>query len=142
VQPLSDFWSACTQLRSQLTFLRIKYPLDVEAVPVDGAPASLRATATVLFPSIKSKALISYIFDWDTYSRWPLAIDGVKCDVKVAYGSAEYVDPFISRKPAANWSNSREKILNAVLDRLSQATPSENHGCLLDACIEGAEQFA
>jgi len=33
-------------------------------------------------------------------------------------------------------SNSRAVISSAVTDRLSQATPSENYACLLDACIE------
>ncbi|GJE85895.1 Spc7 kinetochore protein-domain-containing protein [Phanerochaete sordida] len=125
MQPLGDFWSSCTQLRSQLTFLRIRFPLEVEAVPVDGAPPSLRASAMVMLPAAKSKASVSFVFDWGTYSRWPLSIRGLRCDVEIAYGSAE-----------------RERILSLVLDRLSQATPSENHGCLLDACIEAAEQYA
>ena len=29
----------------------------------------------------------------------------------------------------------------AVLDRLSQATPAQNHACLLDACIEAMDQY-
>lgn len=33
-------------------------------------------------------------------------------------------------------SKSRSEILNAVSDRLSQATPAENYACLLDSCIE------
>ncbi|EKM60780.1 uncharacterized protein PHACADRAFT_168096 [Phanerochaete carnosa HHB-10118-sp] len=89
VQPLGDFWSSCAQLRSQLTFLRIRFPLDVEAVPVEGAPSSLRASAMIMLPSAKSKAFVSFIFDWNTFSRWPLSIRGLKCDVEIAYGSAE-----------------------------------------------------
>lgn len=89
IQRLGGFWAACTQLRQQLAFLRIKYPLDVDAVPAEGAPPTLRARATVLFPAVKSKVYVSYIFDWETYSRWPLSIRSIKWDVKVAYGAIE-----------------------------------------------------
>ena len=89
VQRLGDFWSSCAQIRSQLTFLRVKYPLAVDAVPADNVPPSLQAKATVIFSSAKSKVYISFIFDWDTYSRWPLSIESLKCEVKVAYGGIE-----------------------------------------------------
>ncbi|KAH9919107.1 uncharacterized protein B0H18DRAFT_1086728 [Fomitopsis serialis] len=36
---------------------------------------------------------------------------------------------------------SRQTILDAVLARLAQAKPTENHACLLDACIEAMEQY-
>lgn len=89
VRRLGDFWSSCAQLRSQLTFLRIKYPLTVETVPVESGPPSLRVSAIVLFPSLKSKAFITFILDWDALSHWPLSISSLKCDVKVAYGGIE-----------------------------------------------------
>lgn len=89
IQRLGDFWSSCAEVRSQLTFLRVKYPLVVEAVPADNTVPSLQASATVLFPAAKSKASITFLFDWDTYSRWPLSIGSLKCDVKVAYGGIE-----------------------------------------------------
>jgi hypothetical protein len=34
---------------------------------------------------------------------------------------------------------SRSAILTAVMERLSEATPSDNYACLLDACIEAQE---
>jgi hypothetical protein len=89
IERLGDFWSACARLRTQLTLLMVRYPLDVEVAPVESAPPSLRATATVVLPNVKSKAFISYIFDWETYSRWPLSIASLKCDVKLAYGPVE-----------------------------------------------------
>ena len=36
---------------------------------------------------------------------------------------------------------SRSIILKQVIDRLSQATPAENHACLYDACIEAQETY-
>ncbi|KAH9891025.1 Spc7 kinetochore protein-domain-containing protein [Cubamyces lactineus] len=124
LERLGDFWSSCAQLRSQLTFLAIKYPLTVEALLDDKGQPFLRATATVMFPSLKSKALISFFLDKATYSRWPLSVRGLKADVRVAYGIIK-----------------REAVLNAVLGRLEQVTPADSHGCLLDACIEATEQF-
>ncbi|KAF7792468.1 hypothetical protein EIP86_003507 [Pleurotus ostreatoroseus] len=89
VQRLSDFWSSCAQIRSQLTFLKIKYPLSVKLIPVENSAPSLRVTATVLFLPLKSKANISFTFDSQTYMRWPLTITSLKTDVEVAYGSIE-----------------------------------------------------
>ncbi len=91
MERLSDFWSACAQLRSQLTFLGIKYPLSVEAVTDDQGQEFLKATATIMLPRIKGKTFISYILDKDTYTRWPLSVRGLKVDAKVAYGDVQYV---------------------------------------------------
>ena len=89
VQRLGDFWTSCAQIRSQLTFLRVKYPLVVDTISANKGPPSLRAKAAVIFPSVKSKVHITFIFDWDTYSRWPLSISSLRCEVKVAYGGIE-----------------------------------------------------
>jgi hypothetical protein len=37
--------------------------------------------------------------------------------------------------------SSRELIFEAVKRRLNQSTLSENHTCLLEACIEAAESY-
>ncbi|KAI0344137.1 hypothetical protein BDW22DRAFT_1483249 [Trametopsis cervina] len=125
IQRLSDFWTSCAQIRLQLTFLAVQYPLELKLQTEDSGLPVFRVSAKVLFPSTKSKADITFVLDADTYSRWPLSIGLLKCEVKVVYGRAD-----------------RQKILEAVQSRLSQATSSENHGCLLDACIEATEQLA
>ncbi|CCM00329.1 uncharacterized protein FIBRA_02359 [Fibroporia radiculosa] len=125
VERLGGFWSSCAQVRSQFTFLAIKYPLLVEVVsPVDDGILALHAKATVLFPAAKGKAFISFIFDSKTFSAWPMSIGSLKADVEVAYGRIQ-----------------RDVILDAVMGRLSQATPADSHGCLLDACIEATERY-
>ncbi|KAI0666330.1 Spc7 kinetochore protein-domain-containing protein [Trametes maxima] len=124
LERLGDFWSSCAQLRSQFTFLAIKYPLAVEDLVDEQSQPMLRATATVMFPSAKGKAFISFLLDRNTYSRWPLSVNALKADVKVAYGEIE-----------------QQAVLNAVLGRLAQVTPADSHGCLLDACIEATEQY-
>ncbi|KAH9853039.1 Spc7 kinetochore protein-domain-containing protein [Lenzites betulinus] len=124
VERLGDFWSSCAQLRSQLSFLAIKYPLIVESLIDEHNEPVLRATATVMFPRVAGKALISFIWGKDTYSRWPLSVQGLKTDVKRAYGAIE-----------------PEAVLNAIFGRLSQVTPADSHGCLLDACIEATEMY-
>ncbi|KAI0095293.1 Spc7 kinetochore protein-domain-containing protein [Irpex rosettiformis] len=125
IQRLSDFWASCAQIRLQLTFLAVQYPLELKLLPGENGLPTFEVSTKVLFPSVKSKANIKFIFDSDTYLRWPLSIGLLKCDVQVAYGRAD-----------------RQKILSAVQSRLSQATSSENHGCMLDACIEATEQLA
>ncbi|KAH8086664.1 Spc7 kinetochore protein-domain-containing protein [Cristinia sonorae] len=125
VQMLGDFWSSCAQLRSQLSFLNIKYPVSTMLKTPGSGSSDLIACATVLFRSVKSKAQILFVLDPDAYSSWPMSIRSLKTEVNVIYGRAD-----------------QEVILNAVNGRLSQASPSDNHGCLLDACIEAAEQYA
>lgn len=74
----------------------MQYPLELQLLPGDNGLPTFQVSAKVLFPSTKSKANIMFIFDSDTYSRWPLSIGLLKCDVKVAYGRAEYVSLDIS----------------------------------------------
>ncbi|KAI0823087.1 Spc7 kinetochore protein-domain-containing protein [Trametes gibbosa] len=124
IERLGDFWSSCAQLRSQLAFLSIKYPLAVESLVDEDGQSFLRATATAMFPRVAGKAFISFLWDRNTYSRWPLSVQGLKTDVKRAYGAIE-----------------PEAISNAILGRLSQVTPADSHGCLLDACIEATELY-
>ncbi|RDX56232.1 hypothetical protein OH76DRAFT_1427885 [Lentinus brumalis] len=125
IHRLGDFWSSCAQLRSQFTFLAIKYPLVIESISDDHQQEYLKATATVMLPSIKGKTLISFILDRDTYARWPLSVQGLKVDVKVAYGNIQ-----------------SEVILQGLLESLSTVTPARNFGCFLDACVQATEQYA
>ncbi|KAF9568515.1 hypothetical protein CPC08DRAFT_625217 [Agrocybe pediades] len=125
VHRLSDFWSSCAQLRSQLLFLAIKYPVEIVIdTPADKRLPGFKAQAMVMFPSKKAKAYISFVFSFDTLSQWPISINSLDCQVDVAYGPID-----------------RSAILKAVSDRLSQATSSDNHACLLDACIEAQEVY-
>ncbi|KDR84860.1 hypothetical protein GALMADRAFT_233294 [Galerina marginata CBS 339.88] len=124
VHRLSDYWSACAQLRSQLTLLNIKYPVEISVcLPSRESPLpSFKAKTMVMFPSVKGKAFISFVFGFETLSQWPMSIKSLDCEVEVAYGPMD---------PSA--------ILEAVSSRISQATPSDNYACLLDACIEAQD---
>lgn len=84
VQRLGDYWSSCSQLQAQLKLVSIKFPLLIEETP-----AGFYATATILFPSVKAKALISFILDTPVFSSWPVLIQSMRCDVRVAYGPIE-----------------------------------------------------
>ncbi|KIJ21478.1 hypothetical protein PAXINDRAFT_159567 [Paxillus involutus ATCC 200175] len=119
-QRLGDYWSSCSQLQAQLKLVAIKYPVSIEE-----KPSGFSATTTILFPSVKAKALISFIFDTPNFSSWPMFIHSTRCEVKVAYGPID-----------------RDTIQNAVTARLQQATPINNHACLLDACMEASDCFA
>ncbi|KIK98328.1 hypothetical protein PAXRUDRAFT_823971 [Paxillus rubicundulus Ve08.2h10] len=120
VQRLGDYWSSCSQLQAQLKLVAIKYPVSIEE-----KPSGFSATAIILFPSVKAKALISFIFDTPNFSSWPMLIHSTRCEIKVAYGPID-----------------RDTIQNAVTARLQQATPINNHACLLDACMEASDCFA
>ncbi|KAL4069071.1 Spc7 kinetochore protein-domain-containing protein [Scleroderma citrinum] len=117
VQYLGDYWCCCSQLQAQLKLVAIKYP-----VAIKETPSGFTANVTVLFPIVKSKAIVSFIFDTTLFSSWPVLIQSIQCDVKIAYGSLE-----------------RETILGAVVSRMKDTSPLHNHACLLDACIEASE---
>ena len=99
---MGDFWSGCSQLRSQFTFLAIKYPLDVEIVNDEQGLDYLKATVAVIFPRVKGKAYISFLLDKDTYTRWPLAVRGLKSHVEVAYGAIQCVTSATMNMPLTN----------------------------------------
>lgn len=93
VTSLGDFWSGCHELRKQLVFLSIKYPLTIEALPrtSDGLLSGMKATASVLLLQLNAKVYISYILDNETLARWPRSLEDLKWEIKVAYGDVEYV---------------------------------------------------
>ncbi|KAG2149678.1 Spc7 kinetochore protein-domain-containing protein [Suillus cothurnatus] len=123
VERLGDYWSACSQLLTQLKLVAIKYPVAVTHSGDDDS--GFTATVTVMFPSKKAKALISFIFDTRTFSSWPISIQSMQCDVKVAYGPVQ-----------------RDTLQEAVLGRLREATLADNYGCLLDACTVALDCYA
>ncbi|KIJ68713.1 hypothetical protein HYDPIDRAFT_24966 [Hydnomerulius pinastri MD-312] len=120
VERLGDYWSSCSQLLAQLKLMAIKYPVSIQE-----HPSGFSATAMILFPSVKAKALLSFIFDTPNFSSWPVLIHSTRCDIKVSYGPID-----------------RDIIQNAVTARLQQASPASNHACLLDACMEASDCFA
>ncbi|TFY71134.1 hypothetical protein EVG20_g1874 [Dentipellis fragilis] len=67
----------------------------------------------------RGKAFISFVWDSNTLARWPMSIRDLTFDVKVAYGAADVA-----------------AIREALARRLAQATPVDNHACILDACAE------
>ncbi|KAF5377618.1 hypothetical protein D9615_005105 [Tricholomella constricta] len=125
IHRLGDYWSSCAQLRAQLKLLTIKFPIEIEVVKGSREqPPSFKVKVMVLFPSVKAKAFIWFLFGANTLCYWPVAIRSLGCEVEVIYGNVD-----------------RDIIANAVADRLSQASPEDNYACLLDACIEGQEIY-
>ncbi|KAF5375271.1 hypothetical protein D9758_000082 [Tetrapyrgos nigripes] len=123
VQKLSDYWSSCSQLCLQFRLLSLRYPLEIELNQSSAKPFSeFRAQIPLLFPSRKSKVIVSFVFNRDAYSRWPVSIKSMRYEVAVAYGSAR-----------------AEDVSNALQKRLSEASPQGNYACLLDACIIAQE---
>ncbi|KAH9982703.1 Spc7 kinetochore protein-domain-containing protein [Lactifluus volemus] len=127
VRNLGVYWLGCAKLRTQFTFLSIKYPVSLDPYPPRGDDDhhGLQATATVLLPSVKAKLYVSFILDADTFWGWPMTIGNVDCEIKKSYG------PDIDI----------QKIRAAILQRMSRSTPTDNHACFLDACIEATLDY-
>jgi kinetochore protein Spc7/SPC105 len=85
VQSLSEYWCACTQLRSQLRLVSVKYPISIALLPSGG----FKATAKIMLSKKKAKALISFIFNEETFALWPSSIGDVKIDAEVVYGTVK-----------------------------------------------------
>jgi hypothetical protein len=115
MQRLTDFWAAYSQLRWQLNYIFIKYPLSFQLMPtgsdVDDADGFM-ATTSLLLLRKTSKALISFYIDSELLNGWPLSMDLLKFNVSIAYGKAEQVPPSYYLKPlltpsAAQMSSAR-----------------------------------
>ncbi|KAK0481852.1 Spc7 kinetochore protein-domain-containing protein [Armillaria novae-zelandiae] len=120
VHLLRDYWSSCSQLRLQMSYISIKFPVDI-ATSTSENP-SFTAVVKMMFPSKKAKVLISFHFDFGVFSKWPCSVAYIQYGVEVAYGS---IDP--------------SPISTAVAQRLREVTPADSYACLLDACIDAYE---
>lgn len=88
IHQLSDYWSSCSQLRTQLRLLTVKYPAEILPADSDGLPG-FKAKTKVIIPSKKAKAFVTFNFTPDVFPRWPLSINLLTCDVDVSYGPVE-----------------------------------------------------
>ncbi|KAG6888765.1 hypothetical protein C0992_007556 [Termitomyces sp. T32_za158] len=90
VHRLSDYWSSCAQLRAQLRLLPIKFPVDIEIMQSSQTELpGFKAKVMVVFPSVKAKAFISFVFIGNAFSYWPVTINSLQIEVEVAYGQVE-----------------------------------------------------
>jgi len=94
-----------------------------------------------MIPFKKAKVLVTFNFTLDVFSRWPLSIGLLTCDVQVAYGPVRQAVHESNFRLTLINSSSQSEISQALSERLSQATPSDNYACLLDACIEAQEIY-
>jgi kinetochore protein Spc7/SPC105 len=138
VESLADYWSACSQVRTQLFQLTIKYPVEIEVLP---SGQGFRAKTIVMFPAAQAKAFIYFIFSPDTFSRWPTTIGFLRHDVEVVYGAIEYVITCLFRKPLLTRFSRQSTISGVLSERFDQVGPADNYGCLLDACIGAQELY-
>ncbi|KAE9409333.1 hypothetical protein BT96DRAFT_589066 [Gymnopus androsaceus JB14] len=123
VQVLADFWSSGKQLRNQILQLSFKYPVEIEARQTPEKPFSEFAARTmILFPAKKAKAYVSFVFDSDTFSRWPLSVNSLRWEVQIGYGSIN-----------------EQSVVEAISERMSEVSPSHTYACMIDACIEVQE---
>jgi len=105
---LSDYWTSIVQLRTQLDIIETKYPVAIKVIPHDGTAEDLNtstsSTSAVLatIPSFKvtvrvvdlvvqSKVLVNFLFDFEVFAHWPMALKRTKCEAEVAIGSSKCV---------------------------------------------------
>ncbi|KAA1468477.1 hypothetical protein DENSPDRAFT_814750 [Dentipellis sp. KUC8613] len=125
IENLGDLWSSCAQLRTQFKLLAIRYPLALEIITApDGAVSGLKAVVTAMLHTVKGKIFITFTWDSDTLADWPMSIRSLAFDVRVAYGSVD-----------------AGSIREALVRRLTQSTPTDNHACILDACAEATYDY-
>lgn len=117
---LRDYWSSCSQLRLQISYISIRFPVDITTCISENP--SFTAVVNMMFPPKKAKVLVSFHFDLGVFSKWPCSVASVQYGVEVAYGS---IDP--------------SPISDAVAQRLREASPDDSYACLLDACIDAHE---
>ncbi|THU91653.1 hypothetical protein K435DRAFT_727026 [Dendrothele bispora CBS 962.96] len=119
VHKLADYWSSCSQLCTQIRYLSLRYPIEFEFSQSSTKPFSeFRTNVPILFPSVKSKVVVSFVFNRDAFSRWPMSIKSLRYEVIVAFGRANV-----------------QEIESAILARLNEASPQDSFACLLDACM-------
>ncbi|KIY67492.1 hypothetical protein CYLTODRAFT_353026 [Cylindrobasidium torrendii FP15055 ss-10] len=114
---LQNYVAACEQLRRQFIHLVIRFPLYIVPIPSGGFVAK----AVILYPVLKSRVAVEFVFDPQTFSRWPCSVRSLQFDVKVAFGKAD-----------------RTAIVKAIQDVLIVKTPTDNYACLTEACMEAA----
>ena len=105
---LSDYWASIVQLRTQLNIIETKYPVAIEVIPQDGTAEDLnastsstsavlatvpsfKATVKTVNRAVRSKILISFLFDFGVFAHWPMALKRTKCEAKVLVGSFKCV---------------------------------------------------
>ena len=84
---LRSFYSSLSQIRTQLRFLSVKWPLTATVVDMDGEMKGLRVVADVVLHSVRGKCSIEFVFDAGTLVRWPFSVQDVVCAVRPVYGS-------------------------------------------------------
>ncbi|KZV70325.1 hypothetical protein PENSPDRAFT_631815 [Peniophora sp. CONT] len=126
-QFLRDFWSGCAQIRTQLRFLAVKWPLEVVVEAGEGKRMpGMRATADVVLHSVKAKIKMEFVFEAETVIGWPFSVQDVACAVRPVYGSGFDC----------------ERICADIVERISEARPDNAHGCIVDACIVATADYA
>jgi len=113
-------WTAMGQVYSQLAFLASQFPLSLNF----DSSNTLQAEVHLLLRTVKAKARITFLLNDEVLTRWPTTLNQLRFEVHIIYGTA---DPKV--------------LFNAIQRRLSEATPSDNHACLQDACCVALAKY-
>ena len=105
---MGDYWTSVVQLRTQLNIIETKYPVVIEVLPQDGtaedpnaSPSgtraalatipSFKATVKIINLALRSKVIVSFLFDFGVFAHWPMALKRTKCEVEVVKGPLKYI---------------------------------------------------
>ena len=86
IQWIGKLWSSAQSIRSQMKFAALRHPISYTITP-----SGLRATATILIPSVRTKVAFDILITPHILENWPTTIRDVEVNCRVIYGSARYV---------------------------------------------------
>jgi kinetochore protein Spc7/SPC105 len=103
VKSLTNFWTACAEIREEILMLQCKY-----AVGFHSEGNALRMEVPLLFMKTMAKVLLDFTFDEKCIRQWPLTLPAIRFEARLGYTldgkDIRWVSLSIQRTPITNLS--------------------------------------
>ncbi|CED84406.1 Kinetochore protein [Phaffia rhodozyma] len=121
-QHVYQLWSSSIRIAQEFSLISTRYPI----VYTYSAESSIeKAEVTMLVPSAKAKAKVTFTIAPQLLLNWPSNIKTLIVDVEVCYGQGVQ----------------RSSLNKTIQNRLSMATQETPTGILVDACLEAVASY-
>ena len=80
VKGLTNFWTACAEIREEILMLQCKY-----AVGFYNEGEALRMEVPLLYRKTMAKVLLLFTFDEETIEQWPLTLPTIRFEAHLGY---------------------------------------------------------
>lgn len=101
VKSLTNFWTACAEIREEILMLQCKY-----AVGFHSEGNALRMEVPLLFMKTMAKVLLDFTFDEKCIRQWPLTLPTIRFEARLGYTldgkDIEWVSLSTQRTPITN----------------------------------------